>query len=199
MISVCLAACALLGILLAQSWLPFSAGFAGALLLVLAACYLRSYWRRALAAPDMAERCALLSVAGTLMCLGYFSAKLFQLGMDLDIHTRAVRMMAGEVWTLVAASLLIGWIARTPEETRDERDAMIAARGLAFASHALLALQALLLAWIAFAGRDGTPQASPGMLAHLFICSWMVAHVAYGLHCTFAYARMRLPEAGHHG
>ena len=190
-ISLCLAACACFGILLAQSWLPLRAGFLGAVMLVLGACWLRAYWQRALSPPEMSERCALLSVAGTLVCLGYLSAKLYQLGPELDIHTRAARMMAGDLWTLVAASVLIGWIARAPEATRDERDAMIAARALGFSGYALLALQVVLIVWISLAANGAGPGLSMAMLAHLFICSWMLAHVLYGIHCTWAYTRMR--------
>ena len=190
-VALSLAACALLGVLLAQSWLPFRAGFLGGAVLVLAAYWLRGHWQRALSAPETAERCALLSVAGTLVCLAYLGAKLFQLGPDLDIHTRAARMMAGELWTLVAASVLIGWIARAPEATRDERDGMIAARALGFSSYALLALQAALVAWISLGANGARPAPSMAMLAHLFICSWMLAHVLYGLHCTWAYSSMR--------
>ena len=198
-ISLCLAACALLGVLLAQSWLPFRAGFLGGAVLVLSACWLRAYWQRALSAPETSERCALLSVAGTLVCLGYLGAKLYQLGPDLDIHTRAARMMAGELWTLVAASVLIGWIARAPEATRDERDSVIAARALGFSSYALLALQALLVAWISLGATGAGPGTSMAMLAHLFICSWMLAHVLYGIHCTCAYTSMRALSAERHG
>ena len=190
-ISLCLAACALFGVLLAQSWLPFRAGFFGAAALVVAACWLRAHWQRALSPPETAERYALLSVVGTLVCLAYLGTKLVLLGPDLDIHTRAARMMAGELWTLVAASVLIGWIARAPDATRDERDELIAARALGLSSYALLALQALLVAWIGLA--RGGPGAAPStaMMAHLFICSWMVAHVLYGLHCTCAYTGTR--------
>ena len=190
-ISLCLAACALLGVLLAQSWLPFRAGFLGGAVLVLAAWWLRAHWQRALSPPETSERCALLSVAGTLVCLGYLGAKLVQIGPDLDIHTRAARMMAGELWTLVAASLLIGAIARAPDATRDERDAAIAARALGFAGYALLGIQVLLVAWISFGAKGAGPAPSMAMLVHLFICSWMLAHILYGIHCTWAYTSMR--------
>lgn len=190
-IALCLLACALLGVVLAQSWLPFRAGFLGGAVLVLAAYWLRGHWRRILAAPEMSERCALLSVAGTLVCLGYLGAKLVELGPELDIHTRAARMMAGELWILVAASVLIGWIARAPDATRDERDGVIAARALGFSSYSLLAIQAVLVGWISLAGNGTGPGPSMAMLAHLFICSWMMAHVLYGIHCTCAYSSMR--------
>ena len=174
------------------------AGYLGAVALVLAACCLRAHWQRALSPPEAAERCALLSVVGTLVCLGYLGASLHQLGPGFDIHTRAARMMAGELWTLVAASVLIGWIARGPEATRDERDTLIAARALGFSAYALLALQALLVTWMSVAGSRLEPAPSPALLAHLFICSWMAAHIVYGLHCTCAYTGMRALSAVRH-
>lgn len=186
-----LAACALLGLLLAQDWLPVGAGYLGAILMVATAQRMRAYWKRDHFAPEAVERTTLLSLGATLTCLAFLAARLYHLGPELDVHGRAARAMAGDLWTLVGASLLVQWIARAPDATRDERDREIATRALSFACYALFAMQALLIAWIGLAADQWRPVPSLALLAHLFICSWMAAHVLYGIHCMHAYAGMR--------
>jgi hypothetical protein len=185
-----LAACAAVGVLLAQSWLPFSGGFAGAAVLVAAAARLRRHWQILRAAPETAERSALLSGAGTLLCLGFFAAKLAIIGADADLASRAARAMAAELWTLAGASVLAQWIARAPDALRDERDAAIASNALAGACRLLLAAQLALVAWFGLSGA-GASVRSPVLLVHLLICSWMIAHAFYDLSCMHAYARSR--------
>lgn len=186
-----LVACTLMGVLLAQGWLPLGAGYVGAVFMLAAAHGVRAYWQRDRLAPEAVERSNLLSLGATLTCLAFLGARLYQLGPELDVHGRAARAMAGELWTLIAASLLVQWIARAPVATRDERDREIAARALSFSCYALLAMQAVLVAWIGLAADQLRPAPSLGLLAHLFICSWMAAHVLYGLHCMHAYAGTR--------
>lgn len=100
--------------------------------------------------------------------------------------------MAGELWTLIAASLLSQWIARAPDVQRDERDAEIASRALASSCYVLLVLQLALVIWFSFMQGRGVPAVPPGMLVHLFVLSWMVTHVFYDLACIRAYADARL-------
>lgn len=190
-----LAGCALLGVLLAQSWLPVGAGFLGAGIIVAAAWRQGGRWKRVPAAPETAERAALLSIAGTLVCLGYFLTMLFQLGPDLDVHARPTRKMANELWILIAASAGAQWLAQAPQAIRDELDASIAARALSASCWLLLALQATVVVWFGLGLAPGHPLRSIDMLAHLVIGSWMVAHVFYGLCCAHTYASLRL-EAG---
>ena len=190
-----LAACALLGVVLAQPWLPLGAGFLGAGIIVAAAWRQGLRWKTEPAAPEAAERAALLSIAGTLVCLAYFLAMLFQLGAELDVHARLTRKMANELWILIAASVAAQWLARAPQATRDELDAGIAARALSACCWFLLALQAALVVWFGLGLGSGHPLRSIDMLVHLFIGSWMAAHVFYGLCCAHAYASLRL-EAG---
>jgi|GEM_PF-6683237 len=186
-----LAACALLGGLLAQSWLPLGAGFLGGAILVAAAYRLRAHWQRQPAAPEMAERSALLSSGATLVCLGYFAGKLYLIGPDLDLAARSTRAMGSQLWVLIGASLLAQWIARAPEAACDERDADIASRALRSTAWVLLALQLVVLMWFSFV-KDGSMAAmSAGMLVHLLIGSWMLAHVFYDLCCMRAYALTR--------
>lgn len=185
------AACAALGVLLAQSWLPVGGGFLGAAILLAAASRLRTRWQHARAAPDMAERSAILSGGGTLVCLGFFLTKLLAIGPDLELATRTTRMLGNQLWILIAASMLAQWIARSPEEARDERDAGIASRALLSTVWVLLAMQLALVLWFSFV-KDGSMAAmSSGMLVHLFIGSWMIAHVFYDLSCLRAYAGTR--------
>jgi hypothetical protein len=191
-----LVACALLGVLLAQAWLPLGGGFLGAILMLAAASRLRAHWRRHPSAPDLAERGAILSSGSTLVCLGFFLAKLYQIGPDLDIHSRMARAMASELWTLIGASLVAQWIARAPAARRDERDAGIASSALGASCYVLLAMQLALLLWFSFATGEGMPALSSGMLAHLLIGSWMLTHVFYDLACLRAYAGMRSFAAG---
>jgi len=190
-IALSLAACALLGVLLAQRWLPFGAGFLGGAILIAAAYRLRAHWQRQPTAPEMAERSALLSSGGTLVCLGFFAGKLYLIGPDLDLAARTTRAMGSQLWVLIGASLLAQWIARAPDAARDERDADIAARALMSAAWMLLALQLALVLWFSFV-KDGSMAAmSAGMLVHLLIGSWMLAHVFYDLCCMRAYALTR--------
>lgn len=190
-----LGACVLLGAVLAQSWLPFGAGFLGAGIIVVAAWRLQARWKHELSAPEAAERAALLSIAGTLVCLGYFLTMLVQLGPGLDVHARLTRKMANELWILVAASVAAQWIAQVPQAVRDELDASIAARALPASCWVLLSLQAALIGWFGLGLDAGNPLRSIDMLVHLFIGSWMVAHVCYGLFCVRAYAGLRI-DAG---
>lgn len=190
-----LAACALFGVLLAQSWLPVGAGFLGAGVIVAAAWRQGLRWKSEAAAPEAAERAALLSIAGTLVCLGYFLTMLFHLGPELDVHARLTRKMANELWILIAASVAAQWLVQAPQATRDELDASIAARALSASCWILLALQAGLVAWFGLGLAPGHPLRSVDMLVHLLIGSWMVAHVFYGLCCAHTYASLRL-EAG---
>lgn len=189
--AVKLLACALFGVVLAQSWLPIWAGFAGAAVIVATAWRLRVRWQADPAAPDAAERAALLSIAGTLVCLGYFLTMLLQIGPELDVHTRLARKMANELWILVAATAAVQWIAQAPQATRDELDASIAARALSSACWVLLAQQAALVVWFGLGLEAGDPLRSIDMLVHLVIGSWMVAHVFHGLSCMRAYASLR--------
>jgi len=190
-----LAACALLGVVLAQSWLPIGAGFAGAAIIVAAAWRQRVRWQHEMAAPEAAERAALLSIAGTVVCLGYFLAMLVQIGPELDVHARLTRKMANELWILIAASVVAQWIAQAPQGTRDELDASIAARALSASCWVLLGLQAALLVWFGLGLDAGDPLRSIDVLLHLFIGSWMAAQVFHVLFCAHAYATLRL-EAG---
>ena len=187
-----LAACALLGVLLAQPWLPVGAGFLGAGIIVAAAWRQGLRWKSTPAAPEAAERAALLSIAGTLVCLGYFLTMLFQLGPDLDVHARLTRKMANELWILIAASVGAQWLVQAPQAIRDELDASIAARALSASCWLLLALQAALVVWFGLGLAPGHSLRSIDMLVHLVIGSWMVAHVFYGLCCAHHYASLRL-------
>ena len=99
--------------------------------------------------------------------------------------------MAGELWMLVAASFMLQWVARAPEVTRDERDREVASSALGASCYALLSMQAGLVVWISLATQSMRPAPTLAMLAHLFICSWMAAHVFYGICCMKAYAGMR--------
>lgn len=187
---VLLAACAAAGALLAQAWLPFRGGFAGAAILIAGAARLRAHWQIRRAAPETAERSALLSGAGTLLCLGFFVAKLAMIGPGFELASRAARAMATEVWTLAGASVLAQGIASAPDALRDERDAAIASNALAGACRLLLGTQLAVVVWFGFSGL-GSPALSPAMLVHLLIGSWMIAHAFYDLSCVHAYARSR--------
>lgn len=186
-----LAACALLGVLLAQSWLPVGAGLLGGAMMLGAAAWLRAHWQRQPAAPDLAERSVMLSSGCTLVCLGFFLAKLYLIGPELDIHARGTRAMGSQLWILIGLSALAQWIARAPETVRDERDAAISSAALMSTVWVLLAMQVALVWWFSFV-KDGNMAAmSAGMLVHLFIASWMLAHVLYDLTCLRAYASAR--------
>ena len=190
-IALVLTVCSVLGVLLAQSFLPVRAGFLGAAILVFAASRLRGRWQDDQSAPDAAERASLLSIAGTLVCLGYFLAMLYQIGPGLDIHAPATRKMANELWILVAASFAAQWIVQAPHATHDELDSTIAARALSVSCYLLLSLQATLVVWFALLLDKGSALRSIDMLVHLVIGCWMVAHIFYGLFCVNAYAALR--------
>ena len=189
-----LVACALFGALLAQHWLPVGAGLAGAAAIILAARWQRARWHGDSAAPEAAERSALLSIAGTLVCLGYFLAMLYQIAPDMDVHARVTRGMATELWILIAASLVAQWIARAPAATQDELDASIAAGALSASCYFLLALQAILIVMFGLLVNAGDALRSVDLLAHLFIGSWMLAHVFHGLYRVQAYASLRAAQ-----
>lgn len=187
----CLATCVFLGVSLAQSWLPVGAGFLGGGIMLGTASWLHAKWQREPAAPELAERGALLSSGATLVCLGFFLAKLYLIGPDFDTDTRIARSMANQLWLLIAASVLAQWIARSPETARDERDSMIASNALRLTVWVVLAMQLALVMWFSFM-KDGSMSAmSAGMLVHLLIGTWMLAHVFYDLTCLRAYMHAR--------
>jgi len=186
-----LGTCFFLGIALTQSWLPVRAGFLGALVLIAGAYRQRSRWQGDPFAPDAAERSALLSSAGTLVCLGYFFMMVYSISSGLDMHSREMRKMANELWILIAGSMAAQWIAQVPYAIRDELDANIAARALSAACHLLLIMQIVLIVWFGLVLEAGSPLRSTEMLTHLFIGSWMVAHVFYNVSCMHAYSDLR--------
>ncbi len=192
--AVKLIACALLGVLLAMSWLPVTAGYLGAVVILFAAYRQRAQWDKDRCAPEAAERAALLSIAGTLACLGYFLTMLYQIGVGIDVHSMETRKMANELWVLVAASFIAPWIGQAPQSTRDELDDSIAARAMASSCYVLLVLQAALVAWFGLMLKADSLLRSIDMIVHLFIGSWMLAHVFHGLFCINAYAGLRAAE-----
>lgn len=193
-IIVCLAICVFLGVSLAQPWLPVGAGFLGGGIMLAAAAWLHARWQREPSAPELAERGALLSSGATIICLGFFLTKLYLIGPDFDTDTRSARAMANQLWLLIAASVLAQWIARSPETVRDERDSMIASNALRLTVWVVLAMQLALVLWFSFV-KDGAMSAmSAGMLVHLLIGTWMLAHVFYDLNCLHAYIHARKPR-----
>lgn len=156
-----------------------------------AASRLHVQWQRDPSAPELAERSALLSSSTTLVCLGFFLAKLYAIGLDFDTDTRTARTMANQLWLLIAAAALAQWIARTPETQRDERDAMIGADALRSTVWVLLAMQLALVLWFSFVKGGSMSAMSAGMLVHLLIGSWMLGHVFYDLNCLRAYILTR--------
>lgn len=183
----CLAACALLGVSLAQPGLPVGAGFLGGGIMLAAASWLHAKWQREPSTPELAERGALLSSGATLVCLGFFLARLYLIGPDFDTNSRTAREMASQLWLLIAASVLAQWIARSPESARDERDALIASNALRLTVWLVFATQLALVLWFSFV-RDGSMSAmSAAMLVHLLIATWMMAHVFYDIICLRAY------------
>lgn len=189
-----LAACLMLGVVLAQSWLPVGAGFLGAIILVSGAYRQRGRWLNDCSAPDAAERSAIMSIAGTLVCLGYFLVMNYQLGSGVDMHSREMRKMANELWILVAASMAAQWIAQAPDAIKDELDASIGARALSASCYFLLALQAALVLWFGLFLEPGSALRSMDLFVHLVIGSWMAAHIFHGLSCMHAYAHLRTSE-----
>ena len=185
--------CSLAGTLLAVpfGFWPARPGLYAAVLMISAAWWLRTSWRSDPAAPEAPERRALLSLSGTLIVLSHLLASLWQIGPGMQLHTEASHAMALDNWALFGASLLMGWIARAPGPSQDERDRMIVAASLRSGHYALVLQLFLLAIWLGF-GRDAIlQQLSRAMLAQVLICCWIVSCVIHDLSCLLAYAHGR--------
>lgn len=189
---------ALLGVLLAQPNLPLPIrpGLFGAVLMLSVAWWIRGRWLQAPDAPEAPERRALLSLAGTVIVLAHLLASLWQIGPAMQLHTSASHAMGIDNWTLFGASLLMGWMARAPGPSADERDRQIAASALRCCHYSLLLQMLVFVLWLAFGRSALLEQLSRAMLAQLLICFWIVSCVVHEITCLQAYARDRRREAG---
>lgn len=188
-----LVSCSLFGWVLAQpSWpLPVRPGLFGAALMLGLAWWMRERWRLAPDAPEAPERRALLSLSGTLVVLSHLLTSLWQIGPAMELHTHASHDMGIDSWTLVAASLLVGRMARAPGPSADERDQHIAAIAMRVAHYTLLLQMLGFVLWLAFGRGTVLEQMSRAMLAQLLVCFWIVSCVVHDISCLHAYARDR--------
>lgn len=187
-----------IGVLLAQPNLPLPIrpGLFGASLMLSFAWWMRGRWLRADDAPEAPERRALLSLSGTVIALSHLLASLWQIGPAMQLHTPASHAMGIDNWTLFGASLLMGWMARAPGPSADERDRQIAATALRVCHYSLLLQMLAFVLWLAFGRGVLLEQLSRAMLAQLLVCFWIVSCVVHDLTCLHAYARDRRLEAG---
>lgn len=183
----------LFGILLVQPGLnlPIRPGPLGAAVMLALAWWFRGRWQHLDDAPEAPERRALLSLAGTMVVLAHLMASLWQIGPAMELHTRASHALGTDSWTLFGASLLMGWMARAPGPSGDERDRHIAASALRTAYYGLLLQQLLFVLWLAFGHGTVLEQMSRAMLAQLLIVFWIVSSVIHEVTCLHAYASDR--------
>ncbi len=188
---------ALIGVLLAQPDfpMPIRPGLLGAVLMVSIAWWIRGRWLRSPDAPEAPERRALLSMTGTVIVLAHLLACLWQIGPAMKLHTPEAHAMGVDSWTLFAASLLMGWMARAAGPTADERDRQIAATALRWCHYGLLLQLLMFVLWLGFGRGAVLEQMSRAMLAQVLICFWIVSCVVHDMTCLHAYARDRRLEA----
>ncbi len=182
----------LLGVSLAVSpiW-PFKAGLSGGVLMLICGISLRAHWKRSPDAPEAPERQALLILVGTLTVLGHLAASLWIIGPDMDLHSPLSHEMGRDSWILFGASLIMEWLARAEGVSEDERDRQVRGAALRAAAMILAAQHLLLVVWLSFGRSHLLKAMSLPMLAHLFICTWIVAYASQQLACLFTYARDR--------
>jgi len=192
-ILIVLFASSLFGVVLAQPGLdlPFRKGLLGAAVMLALAWGARSHWAESADAPEAPERRALLSLFGTMVVLAHLMTSLWQIGPAMDLHSPASHAMGTDSWILVGASLLMGWMARAPGPSGDERDRHIAANAMLLGHYGLLLQLLLFVLWLAFGRGTVLEQMSRAMLAQLLICFWIVSCVIHEVTCLYAYARDR--------
>jgi hypothetical protein len=192
-ILIVLFASTLFGVVLALPGLnlPFRAGLLGGVVMLALAWGVRSRWAASADAPEAPERTALLSLTGTTIVLAHLMASLWRIGPAMDLHSRASHAMGTDSWILFGASLLMGWLARAPGPSADERDRHIAANAMRVGHYGLLLQLLLFVLWLAFGRGTVLEQMSRAMLAQLLICFWIVSCVIHEVTCLYAYARDR--------
>lgn len=161
----------------ATNW-PLRPGLIGLALMILAALAARNYWLGLrLAAPGSPERALWLGLASASVIAGHLVASLWRIGPAMELHTRAGHALGTDSWTLVLGAAIAYRIARDPEPRHDERDALIAARGMSAGYWSLVGVLLALILLFGFGVGRWAPTLSYPMIAHLLIATVIVSRL----------------------
>lgn len=154
----------------AMSW-PMRPGLLGFAVMLASAWMARRYWQglRPEDGPGSPERALWHGLASYGLLTGHLLVVLWWLGPAMQMHSLAGHALAIDNWTLVLGAVVSYWIARDPEPRQDERDVLIANRGLRAGYNALLVLLLALILALGFGRNTLVEQFNQPMLAHVLI------------------------------
>ena len=162
---------------------PLRPGLVGLLAMLSSAWVARRYWQslRPEDGPGSPERVLWHGLASYGLLVGNLTLFMWRLGPALDMHSLTGHALAIDNWTLVLGAIISYWIARDPAPRRDERDALITARGWRAGHIALLLILMLLSVALAFGGHTVIGSFNQPMLAQslilLVLLDCLVQHV----------------------
>lgn len=126
---------------LVSIYASFPTGWLGGLLLITCTVFARRKWARQEDTtglePGPPERILRFYGAATAMLFGHMIAGLVH--PDIDLHVGNGNSLAIDSWIMIAAMIVAGFLFRQDGKVKDERDAVISARGTKFGYAVLIA------------------------------------------------------------
>lgn len=176
----------------------FQRGLVGAGLLVGAAVAARFFWDRKARLtgddPPPFERQAWAVFAGTAMIVGFVAAVLMRPGSE--VHLRTGDTGGPATWTMVGGLILAGYILKTRDHLRDERDLAIAIRSERVGYCVCVVLVVALSFFLGFAPPPWRARMTHWLIGNLLIELLSVTFLFQNGALLWGYWRETLPRSG---
>jgi peptidoglycan biosynthesis protein MviN/MurJ (putative lipid II flippase) len=173
--------------------LPLRPGVAAALLMVIAAVWVRRHWaqRRTIAGddPSAAERTLWLYLVGTALIVGFVASVLMTPGSEVHRDTGDTGGL--DSWLMLLGGGIAWWVLHEPGAPRDERDRDIAAYGDRVGYWALVLLLVAFLLALGFAPREAMQRFTHWLIANTLLNLIMLACLVQYVAQLARYARER--------
>lgn len=187
------------GVALAIPEIPFflQRGVVGAGLLVVGAVAARFFWDRKARTtgddPSSFERQAWVIFAGTAMIVGFVAVILMTPGSE--VHRRTGDTGGAATWTMVGGLILGGYILKSRENLRDERDQAIAVRAERAGYTVCTVLVVALSLYLAFAPPPWRERMTHWLIGNILIELLSVTYLFQNGALLWGYWREAHPQA----